>query len=212
MGRWARTMCPAVAAMALAVAFGCASQPSSPVAPGSVNAAASGDAVWFDPAYRTFYLDANHDAWLVDVNDSTRFVGKLHSVYQMSVAYAAGHRVRVSVLGVEGYDSTRHRVLASSVDAQAFDTYLMSFGGGGSPVEVTYSEPQFNRLVLESAGRWEVFVTPSTILDPSGDFTTFDGLIAGMERDDVKYISGEGWQVAQVGQLARTMKATRQPR
>jgi len=40
---------------------------------------------------------------------------------------------------------------------------------------------------------------------------TFDGLIAAMERDEVRYIRGEGWYVAAVGQHARMMKATRHP-
>jgi len=204
-------VCLVVAAAALAGVLTCAGESPSPVAP-AIGAPFEGDAVWFDPANRAFYLDAYLLSYLVEVNDETQFVGALPNVREMSAAYASGHRLSVRVLGTGGAGGTGSlpwHVLASSVDAQAVSTELTTFGGAGDDGCVGFSQPQINRLAL--CARWGVFVTPSTVFDASGDFTTFDDLIDAMARQEVKYISGEGWQVAWVGTLARSMKATRQP-
>jgi hypothetical protein len=204
----ARTVCVVAAAAALAGVLTCGGGSPSPVAP-VIGAPFEGDAVWFDPTNRAFYLDEYLLGYLVGVNDDTQFVGALPNVQDMSATYASGHRLSVRVLGTTDTKSSPWRIMAFSVDAQVVATDLRTFGGPGDAGCVGFSQPQINRLAL--CARWGVFVTPSTIFDPSGDFPTFDSLIAAMGRDEVKYISGEGWQVAWVGTLARTMKATRQP-
>jgi len=201
--------------LAVAVASGCGGQRASPLAPvqpiPSDTLTLAGDAVWFDPAGTSFLLDMNHESRLIEISGSTSFVGALPSVDAMRVAYETGHRLSVVARG-PGYStgSWPGRVSAFSVDAEARDTFLAPFGGD-SRGRVLVSDPQFWSFSLNTSYRSAVCFTPSTIFDPSGDFTTFDDLVAGMARGDVGQVSGEGWYVATVWQNARTIKATRGP-